>query len=51
MKSNYIQEVNIVSHKKNEITDFVKYEREAAIHDLVSDNFLKIQNENFLSPL
>jgi uncharacterized protein (UPF0262 family) len=50
MKNNYIHEVNIVSHKKNEITDFIKYEREAAIHDLVSDNFLKIQNENFLSP-
>ena len=50
MKNNYIHEVNIVSNKKNEITDFIKYEREAAIHDLVSDNFLKIQNENFLSP-
>ena len=50
MKNNFIKEVNIINQKMNEITDFIKYEREAAIHDLTSDNFLKIKKKKFYSP-
>jgi hypothetical protein len=39
MKNNYIKEINIINQSPNEITDFIKYEREAAIHDLIADNF------------
>tara|TARA_B000000477_G_scaffold52975_1_gene44557 strand:+ start:247 stop:711 length:465 start_codon:yes stop_codon:yes gene_type:complete len=50
MKNNFIKEVNIINQKINEITDFIKYEREAAINDLISDNFLKIKKKKFYSP-
>ena len=51
MKSNFIKEVNIINQKKNKITDFIGYEREAAIHDLISDNFLRVKKNKFYSPL
>lgn len=51
MKSNFIKEVNIINQKKNKITDFIRYEREAAIHDLISENFLRVKKNKFYSPL
>ena len=51
MKSNFIKEVNIINQKKNKITDFIGYEREAAIHDLISENFLRVKKNKFYSPL
>ena len=51
MKSNFIKEVNITNQKKNKITDFIGYEREAAIHDLISENFLRVKKNKFYSPL
>ena len=51
MKSNFIEEVNIINQKKNKITDFIGYEREAAIHDLISENFLRVKKNKFYSPL
>ena len=51
MKSNFIKEINIVNQKKNKITDFIGYEREAAIHDLISENFLRVKKNKFYSPL
>lgn len=51
MKSNFIKEVNIINQKKNKITDFIGYEREAAVHDLISDNFLRVKKNKFYSPL
>ena len=51
MKSNFIKEVNIINRKKNKITDFIGYEREAAIHDLISENFLRVKKNKFYSPL
>ena len=51
MKSNFIKEVNIINQKKNKITDFIGYEREAAIHDLISENFLRVKKSKFYSPL
>ena len=47
MKSNFIKEVNIINQKKNKITDFIGYEREAAIHDLISENFLRVKKNKF----
>ena len=47
MKSNFIKEVNIINQKKNKITDFIGYEREAAIHDLISENFLRVKKVMF----
>ena len=35
----------------NKITDFIGYEREAAIHDLISENFLRVKKNKFYSPL
>ena len=43
MKNNYIKEINIIGAKVDQITDFIKYEREAAIHDLIADNFFRIK--------
>jgi len=51
MKSNFIKEINIINQKKNKITDFIGYEREAAIHDLISENFLRVKKNKFYSPL
>ena len=51
MKNNFIKEVNIINQKKNKITDFIGYEREAAIHDLISENFLRVKKNKFCSPL
>ena len=51
MKSNFIKEVNIINQKKNKITDSIGYEREAAIHDLISENFLRVKKNKFYSPL
>ena len=51
MKSNFIKEINISNQKKNKITDFIGYEREAAIHDLISENFLRVKKNKFYSPL
>ena len=51
MISNFIKEVNIINQKKNKITDFIGYEREAAIHDLISENFLRVKKNKFYSPL
>ena len=51
MKSNFIKEVNIINQKTNNITDFIGYEREAAIHDLISENFLRVKKNKFYSPL
>ena len=51
MKSNFIKEVNIINQKKNKITDFIGYEREAAIHDLISENFLRVKKNKFYSAL
>ena len=51
MKNNYIKEINIINQSPNEITDFIKYEREAAIHDLIADNFFKIKSNETFGPL
>ena len=50
MKNNYIKEINIIGAKVDQITDFIKYEREAAIHDLIAENFFRIKKDNFVGP-
>ena len=50
MKNNYIKEINIIGAKVDQITDFIKYEREAAIHDLIAENSFRIKKDNFVGP-
>jgi uncharacterized protein (UPF0262 family) len=50
MESNCIKEINIINHNSKEIDDFIRYEREAAIHDLIAENSFKIRNNDHFGP-
>lgn len=50
MESNCIKEINIINHNSKGIDDFIRYEREAAIHDLITENSFMIRNSDHFGP-
>ena len=51
MANNKISKIEINNKDKEELNDFVNYEREAAIYDLISDNSFAIVNYKNDGPL
>ena len=37
-RKNYIQKINLNTNDKKDVIEFISYERQAAIHDLITDN-------------
>ena len=50
IKDNSINKILLTNKNQPEITEFVNYERQAAIHDLVNENFFEIKEENVIGP-
>ncbi|MBV45124.1 MAG: hypothetical protein CML87_04675 [Rhodobiaceae bacterium] len=49
-KDNSINKILLTNKNQPEITEFVNYERQAAIHDLINENFFEIKEENVIGP-
>ena len=50
MESNKIFKIEISDTNKNKLNEFVSYEREAAIHDLITENSFEIKNNKSSGP-
>ena len=44
MENNKILKIEIDQNDHNESDDFIRYEREAAVHDLISENLFEINS-------
>mgnify|MGYP001230566966 CR=1 FL=1 len=49
-KKNYIKKLNLITSDKKDVTEFISYERQAAIHDLIADNNFSIKKDNVNGP-
>ena len=45
MTNNKISKIEINNKEKEELNDFINYEREAAIYDLIAENSFEIINK------
>ena len=50
MENNRISKIELSDSDKNKINEFINYEREAAINDLISENYFEVINENSNGP-
>ena len=50
MENNKISKIELSDSDKNKINEFINYEREAAIHDLISENYFQVIDENSNGP-
>ena len=50
MENNKISKIELSDSDKNKINEFINYEREAAINDLISENYFEVINENSNGP-
>lgn len=49
-RKNYIQKINLNTNDKKDVIEFISYERQAAIHDLITDNNFSIKKDNVIGP-
>ena len=49
-KKNYIKQINLAISDKKDVIEFISYERQAAIHDLITDNNFSIKKEEVNGP-
>jgi len=47
---NYIKEIDLVTNPQEDIIEFVSYERQAAIHDLINENKFSIKQADISGP-
>ena len=47
---NYIKKINLTTSDKKDVIEFISYERQAAIHDLIADNNFSIKKDNVNGP-
>ena len=45
MENNKISKIEFSDSDKNKLNEFINYEREAAIYDLISENYFEIIDE------
>ena len=50
MENNKISKIELSDSDKNKINEFINYEREAAIHDLISENYFQVIDEKSNGP-
>tara|TARA_B100000925_G_scaffold222938_1_gene171546 strand:- start:365 stop:832 length:468 start_codon:yes stop_codon:yes gene_type:complete len=50
MENNKISKIELSDSDKNKINEFINYEREAAIHDLISENYFEVIDEKSNGP-
>ena len=50
MENNKISKIEFSDSDKNKLNEFVSYEREAAIYDLISENYFEIIDEKSNGP-
>tara|TARA_A100000164_G_scaffold9236_1_gene7893 strand:- start:18160 stop:18627 length:468 start_codon:yes stop_codon:yes gene_type:complete len=51
MENNKILKIEIDQNDHNESDEFIRYEREAAVHDLISENLFEINSKKNYGPL
>ena len=47
---NYIKKINLKYDEKEEVSEFISYERQAAIHDLINENSFSTNEADNLGP-
>ncbi|MEC9413942.1 MAG: UPF0262 family protein [Pseudomonadota bacterium] len=47
---NYIKKIDLITSPHESIVEFVSYERQAAIHDLINENKFSIKEANIFGP-
>jgi Uncharacterized protein conserved in bacteria len=47
---NYIKKINLKYDDKVEVPEFISYERQAAIHDLINENSFSTNDSDVLGP-
>ena len=47
---NYIKQINLNYKDSENIAEFISYERQAAIHDLINENSFSINENNIEGP-
>ena len=50
MENNKISKIEFSDSDKNKLNEFINYEREAAIYDLISENYFEIIDEKSNGP-
>ena len=50
MENNKISKIEFSDSDKNKLNEFISYEREAAIYDLISENYFEIIDEKSNGP-
>ena len=50
MKNNKISKIEFSDSDKNKLNEFINYEREAAIYDLISENYFEVIDEKSNGP-
>ena len=50
MENNKISKIELSDSDKNKINEFINYEREAAIYDLISENYFEVIDEKSNGP-
>ena len=47
---NYIKKIDLITSPQEDIVEFVSYERQAAIHDLINENKFSIKEADTSGP-
>ncbi len=47
---NYIKKINLKYDEREEVSEFISYERQAAIHDLINENSFSTNEDDNLGP-
>ena len=47
---NFINKINLKTNKIDEVSEFISYERQAAIHDLINENSFLVKEKEINGP-